>query len=278
MEFITSKGVALPKDQEGIETEEWFNIWEKRNFPYKELLEGDILYWFDTIQQQLVWKTRVVQVERFPYGDKNELYKKYHNSMTLDYFKSRPEKGYFLHYRVQVIEKLNIPKPKYSFSQLGWERMDEENYKRWFGQDKLIDYTTLDNASTSNKSLKGKLEELDKKMQYVSPERITKLVTTTLRNDSAIINAIKKAAGYKCQFRNCGHQIKKKDGSYYIEVAHIEPVKNLGQSILGNLLVLCPNHHKEFDYGDRVVKEQTVNKISGLLNGKAFSIETNNND
>jgi len=50
-----------------------------------------------------------------------------------------------------------------------------------------------------------------------------------------------------------------------------------GQSILGNLLVLCPDHHKEFDYGDLKIIEQTENKLMGSLNGKIFEIQTRKN-
>jgi predicted restriction endonuclease len=41
----------------------------------------------------------------------------------------------------------------------------------------------------------------------------------------------------------------------------------------GNLLVLCPNHHKEFDHGNLEISEQTENKIRGIINGKEFDIK-----
>ena len=63
------------------------------------------------------------------------------------------------------------------------------------------------------------------------------------------------------------------DGSKYIEVAHINAVKDGGKSVHGNLLVLCPNHHKEFDYGNLKINTHTSSKLSGQLNGKNFEIE-----
>lgn len=275
MEFIISKGTTLPKDQLEMESSDWFNMWEKRNFPYQELLTGDILYWLDTIEKRLIWKTEVIKVERRPYADKNEIYKLYKDSMTKQYYESRPEFGYFLHYEIKVLEKMDIPKPNYKFSQLGWERMDSENFKRWFDQISFEDSTTLDYSIDSNeKSIIEKLIALNQKMQYVSPTRIKKLVLTTIRKDTKFINILKEAAGFKCQYPNCGHQIKTKSGNFYIEVAHIDPVANDGQSVLGNLLVLCPNHHKEFDYGDLIIneRERTFSKLSGTLNGIEFTI------
>lgn len=94
-----------------MENSDWFNMWEKQNFPYKELLKGDIIYWLDTVEKCIFWKTEVVEVERFYYFDKKEIYKKYKNSMSEKYFDSRPDKGYFLHYRIKVLEQNTTPKP-----------------------------------------------------------------------------------------------------------------------------------------------------------------------
>jgi predicted restriction endonuclease len=115
-------------------------------------------------------------------------------------------------------------------------------------------------------------------MKNVAPERVEKLISTTIRKDTKMINALKQATNFKCQFPACGQQIVKKNGGFYIEVAHIKPVSLNGQSILGNLIVLCPNHHKEFDFGDLKIIEQTNNKLAGYLNGNKFEIELKYHD
>ncbi len=84
---------------------------------------------------------------------------------------------------------------------------------------------------------------------------------------------LKQATNYKCQFPNCDAEIKTKTGLNYVEVAHVKPVKEGGQSVLGNLLVLCPNHHKEFDYGELKIYEQTLSTLRGKLNQREFFIE-----
>jgi predicted restriction endonuclease len=43
--------------------------------------------------------------------------------------------------------------------------------------------------------------------------------------------------------------------------------------VIGNLLVLCPNHHKEFDHGKLEIEMQTETSIEGKLNGKEFHIQ-----
>ncbi|NWF50624.1 MAG: HNH endonuclease [Ignavibacteriaceae bacterium] len=280
MEYITSRGFELPTDQTEMENFDWFNMWSNRNFPYYELLVGDTLYWFDTTAQKLVWKTEVVKVDRFPYSDKQQIFDRYPNSLGLKYYDSRPDSGYFVGYKVKVLEKLDIEKPNgFRFPQLGWLRVDNEIATTWFNRQPTEDTNTLDdNVSDDNKNITELLADLNEKMKNVSPERVEKLVSATIRKDTKIINALKKATDFKCQFPNCGQRITKKNGGFYIEVAHIKPVSQNGQSILGNLIVLCPNHHKEFDFGDLKIDEQTNSKLAGQLNGNKFEIELTYHD
>ena len=70
------------------------------------------------------------------------------------------------------------------------------------------------------------------------------------------------AVNFKCQFPNCEAFIPTKSGRNYVEVAHIEPVHKGGKSILINLVVLCPNHHKEFDFGNLNIIEQSEKLLS----------------
>lgn len=280
MEYITSRGFDLPTDPDKMESSDWFNMWERKNFPYNELLIGDTLYWFDTNAQRLIWKTKVVLVDRYPYNDKKQIFDRYKNSLGRQYYDSRPDSGYFIGYNVKVVERIDIPKPtNFNFPQLGWLRVDNEISNKWFNRKPIDDSNTLDDSiTTTDNSITEQLEELNQKMQNVSPERIEKLISTTIRKDTKIINALKKVADYKCQFPTCGQQIRKKNGGFYIEVAHIKPVAQGGQSTLGNILVLCPNHHKEFDYGELSINKQTTTRISGQLNGRQFEIELTNHE
>lgn len=280
MEYITSRGFELPTDQTEMENFDWFNMWSNRNFPYYELLVGDTLYWFDTTAQKLVWKTEVVKVDRFPYSDKQEIFDRHPNTLGLKYYESRPDSGYFVGYKVKVLEKLDLEKPTgFRFPQLGWLRVDNEIASTWFNRQPTEDTNTLDdNVSDDIKSITELLADLNEKMKNVSPERVEKLVSATIRKDTKIINALKMATDFKCQFPSCGQRIIKKNGGFYIEVAHIKPVSQNGQSILGNLIVLCPNHHKEFDFGDLKINEQTNSKLAGQLNGNKFEIELTYHD
>lgn len=118
----------------------------------------------------------------------------------------------------------------------------------------------------------GDLKALSKKLANETPERIEAIVERIARGDSKLIQALKQAYQFRCQFPSCGKRIPKKEGGFYIEVAHIKPVRLGGPSVLGNLLVLCPNHHKEFDFGQLEFIEQTPELLHGKLNGIEFKI------
>lgn len=121
-------------------------------------------------------------------------------------------------------------------------------------------------------NLEFALQKLNEVMKTVRPTKRKALVELTLRNDQRIVRLLKEATNYKCQFPNCIAEIRTVSGTNYVEVAHVEPVHKGGKSVLGNLIVLCPNHHKEFDYGVLHIDEQSELILTGTLNGRAFAI------
>lgn len=85
-----------------------------------------------------------------------------------------------------------------------------------------------------------------------------------------IIALIKELRDHRCQV--CGIQIRTKSGGYYIEAAHITAKAAGGAETLDNILVLCPNHHKEFDWGEVEIKLRSKNSITIVLNGQTYPI------
>jgi len=93
----------------------------------------------------------------------------------------------------------------------------------------------------------------------------------TYKRDNKTISQIKILRDFKCQI--CGTTIIKKDGSKYIEAAHIKAKHQKGRETLDNIILLCPNHHKEFDLGDRIIKSHDNNFIDIVLNGQKYKIK-----
>jgi len=77
-------------------------------------------------------------------------------------------------------------------------------------------------------------------------EKITIKGRVFKRNNSNITK-IKILRGFHCQI--CGKTIIKRDDSKYIEAAHIKEKAKGGKELWNNIILLCPNHHKEFDIG-----------------------------
>lgn len=118
------------------------------------------------------------------------------------------------------------------------------------------------------KTKKEILADLEKTKETDSEEIVVN--HKTYKRDNKTIAQIKILRDFKCQL--CGTQIMKKDGSFYIEAAHIKAKHKKGCETLDNILLLCPNHHKEFDFGLLVIKKHMKTSIEIILNGRPYKL------
>ena len=93
----------------------------------------------------------------------------------------------------------------------------------------------------------------------------------TYKRNNKIIAQLKIIRDFKCQI--CGTKILKKNGDFYIEAAHIKPKHKKGCETPENILILCPNHHKEFDYGNREIINHSKDYIEFKLNKNKYKID-----
>ncbi len=107
------------------------------------------------------------------------------------------------------------------------------------------------------------IEELQNSENH-SSEKVTVNHKSYKRNNK-IIALIKTLRDFKCQI--CGQFILKRDGSKYIEAAHIVPKHKMGNENPDNIILLCPNHHKEIDLGNCEIIKHSDNEIQFKLNG-----------
>lgn len=114
------------------------------------------------------------------------------------------------------------------------------------------------------------IEEVAQKLSLLPKDYAKKLVEISNRRDTPMIKAIKDLYGYKCQMNGCVSVIEKKGGGFYCEVAHITPYSKTQTSHPDNLIVLCPNHHKEFDLGECEITSREKKSVKGILNRKKF--------
>ena len=90
------------------------------------------------------------------------------------------------------------------------------------------------------------------------------------RRNSAIA-IIKQLGDYRCQI--CSASITKKDGGKYIEAAYITAKHKKGKETIDNILLLCPNHDKEFDLGKLDIHIQHADRIDFTLNGARYALD-----
>lgn len=107
------------------------------------------------------------------------------------------------------------------------------------------------------------------------PTRTETTVSRVVRN-TELATELKELYDHRCQV--CGERRERGDGEPYAEAHHVHP---LGASPPGidaacNVLVLCPNHHADFDYGCLTVDPETYeiqHAYEPALNGRQLLLE-----
>jgi len=137
MLFVTSRNFVLPENPDGLTNGQWFNLWSRRLWPYNELEIGATLYWYHSPSRCIVWRSRVVDVNRFAYGRKYEVKETLQltSPKTAEpYYANGPESGFCLAYRVEALERLSLPKPDdLRFPQNGWLKVTDDIAREWPG-------------------------------------------------------------------------------------------------------------------------------------------------
>lgn len=129
-------------------------------------------------------------------------------------------------------------------------------------QDEICDiYSNADKARIAE-ALKNTINQTDEHV-IVNTKRY--------KRDNKAIALIKLYRDMKCQM--CKSSIMKKNKKLYIEAAHITPKRERGKETPDNILVLCPNHHKEFDLGELNIHFRDIDKIHFTLNNETYTIE-----
>jgi hypothetical protein len=135
MSWVTSRNYILHDDADAFSNGLWFNLWTKKLWPYNELEPGDTLYWYESPRKCIVWKSRVVEVLRFPYETKKEVEQKLNLTpvqAAQDYFVDGPEAGYCLSYKVAAINRVSIARPEdFKFPHQGWLKVSPEVVAAW---------------------------------------------------------------------------------------------------------------------------------------------------
>ncbi len=183
---------------------------------------------------------------------------------------------------VRLVSVLELRK-RALLSQLGYSDRDNLQGHRDVTERFIEAYGSLDEFNRTYSDLKIELEELNqetsekfidsvlpsKNRQGALKEKIAEsereqteyveLKGRRIKRNQLIVAYVKEKASYKCQA--CGFSFTKKDGSKYVEAAHIKQLAKSHMDTLENLVALCPNCHKKFDLGDMGARKTVIEAL-----------------
>lgn len=131
-----------------------------------------------------------------------------------------------------------------------------------------IEQNEINKHILTTKSREEVLNEL-KSLKVTDPE-IVIINHIAYKRDNRTIAQIKFLREYKCQI--CNTRILKRDGSYYVEAAHIIAKHKKGRETPDNIILLCPNHHKEFDLGNNEIIFSSKDLVMFIMNDKRYEV------
>ena len=161
------------------------------------------------------------------------------------------------HDRLTIAWKTSVRRSLYDYSS------DSEGYKGWkdlfyavggIGNGVWAIRTEWLEQPEPSPSQKGRVIMLGSKTPAVSivsddedsTERIGR-TTYSLKRNAKLARGLKEHYGFRCQVCEKKTRIP---GRYYAEVHHIKPRNSHeGKDVWENMIVLCAQHHVEFDYG-----------------------------
>lgn len=111
-------------------------------------------------------------------------------------------------------------------------------------------------GESSSNNIRAAPADPDERAGDLTPPKKEYTVSRTIRN-TTIAKEIKELHDHRCQV--CGER-RERDGSGYAEAHHIHPLgaEPPGPDRKQNILVLCPNHHADFDFGMLSVDPETL--------------------
>lgn len=129
-------------------------------------------------------------------------------------------------------------------------RLFDERSDHLEPEDDSIEIEFLENERQSEKVLKLlEKSHRNESSPEKADERLQRLISIR-RRDRSFVPLLKELYNYRCQICEIMIASPRLKVPGYVEVHHICPLEVAGSpDIIGNAIVVCPNHHKELEYG-----------------------------
>lgn len=131
-----------------------------------------------------------------------------------------------------------------------------QRFMRFTGADEIIarfgsveDYIAARSSDGATEdSSSSQVDREERASDLRPPDRTDVTVSRIIRN-TKLVKQLKRLYDHHCQV--CGMQLQKGIDEPYAEGHHLQPLgaSPPGPDVEENILILCPNHHADFDYG-----------------------------
>jgi 5-methylcytosine-specific restriction endonuclease McrA len=161
-----------------------------------------------------------------------------------------------------LAQSIEAPIPIYFFykesTNTEWEYQGQAavlDYERRLvpSEDREVYQFTLQRRTEGRERVDGDEQAVD----LTRPERIESTRSRIVRN-TQVSKSLKRRYSNTCQI--CGNRREQGNGQGYSEAHHLKPLgrPHDGPDTESNVIVLCPNHHADFDYGTISVAPTTL--------------------
>ncbi|WP_323030740.1 HNH endonuclease signature motif containing protein [Brachymonas denitrificans] len=130
--------------------------------------------------------------------------------------------------------------------------------------------TTSTELNYLNNQILERIQSIDKENFENPPKNISALAKIYER-DRVLTRLIKLIRGNKCQI--CGFSFKTKSSEDYSECHHLEHLANGGLDVSKNMLVLCPNHHRQAHFGNFEIAEHNEEFVKIKIDDEIYKCE-----
>ncbi len=154
----------------------------------------------------------------------------------------------------------------YSVDLLFHETMSKTNASTMFAGI----YKLEKNVITSNHTIKKDQQSLIIEDIGNGPAQKQTSEITRFVRDSEKVTKLKELYQNKCQI--CGYTFEYKKGKFYSEVHHYNPLYAHSDDDFDNMIVVCPNHHAEFDHKFIIIDRdcRTIRDRQGKMIGEIY--------
>jgi len=204
-----------------------------------------------------------------------QIFKRTNNAFSLNYFLENIQKDFGNSGLKNALHAFSLHIPYYETS--GKKKVNAVQMReihRYFSLKLNLNLDEIEQSEIESQLLGGKKDKnkvIAELLAVKQSDAETVIINhVTYKRDNATVAKIKYVRDFQCQI--CAGFVLMKNGSRYVEAAHITPKHEKGCETPSNILVLCPNHHKEFDLGDYEKLERSETSIKFLLNGMEYTI------